>query len=490
MKKSLLLLAASFAFLTSFAQNDCATAIALTTSGTITATAPAGTVEALCFTQTAADVSQTTSPLAARWYKFIPTTNGIVNINSNLTTNVAPNSVDTRVSIFTGTCSALTCLDANDDISATVYLSNITFTAVVGTTYYIYWDNYWDAGDFNFDFTFTPVSCLPVAGVNNPTLVTSTSATLNWAVSPSTPANGYQVEYGAVGFVQGTGTLVSTTTNSLALSSLTAGNNYDYYIRAKCSSTDSSAWTSVNTLSLNKTLPYASGLDTANTLAGWTIFGASNQGLGNNATAAQSPSGYWIFNTAAAPGPNNNWLFTPKFNIQAGEQVTISFYHRATTTARTLRVTAGLSNSVAAQTIVLLNATIAAGTTWTQVTVPAYTFATAGVYVFAFHDNSTATPATASSMRIDTINITSVLSTDSFSLKGVTMYPNPASDFLNIQSETEELTKVSITDLNGRIVKDVTNNFSQISLENLAKGIYMVTIESATAKKVEKLIIE
>jgi hypothetical protein len=490
MKKSLLLLAASFAFLSSFAQNDCATAVALTTSGTITAAAPAGTVETLCFTQTAADASQTTSPLAARWYKFIPTTNGIVNINSNLTTNVAPNSVDTRVSIFTGTCSALTCLDANDDVSSTAYLSNITFTAVVGTTYYIYWDNYWDAGGFNFDFTFTPVSCLPVAGINNPTLVTSTSATLNWAVSPSVPANGYEVEYGAVGFVQGTGTIVATATNSLALSSLIAGNNYDYYVRAKCSSTDNSAWTSVSTLSLNKTLPYASGLDTANTLAGWTIFGGSNQGLGNSATAAQSPSGYWIFNTAAAPGPNNNWLFTPKFNILAGEQVTISFYHRATTTARTLRVTAGLSNSVAAQTIELLNATIAAGTTWTQVTVPAYTFATAGTYVFAFHDNSTATPATASSMRIDTINITSVLSTDTFTLRGVSMYPNPATDILNIQSETEELTKVSITDLNGRIVKEVTNNLSQISLENLAKGIYMVTIESATAKKVEKLIVE
>lgn len=489
MKKSLLLIATSFAFFTSYAQDDCATALAITASGTITATAPAGTVEPLCFTDTAADATQTTSPFAARWYKFIPTVNGIVSVSSSIT-QAAGNSNDTRVSIFSGTCSGLTCVTSQDDISTTNYLSTVSFTAVVGTTYYIYWDNFWNAAGFDFAFTFTPVACLPIAGINNPTLVTTTSATLNWAASPSAPANGYEVEYGAIGFVQGAGTIVATSTNSLALSSLTSGNNYDYYIRAKCSSTETSAWSSVSTLSLNKTLPYASGLDTSNTLAGWTIFGTANQGLGNSATAAQSPSGYWIFNTAAAPGPNNNWLFTPRFNILAGEQVTLSFYHRATTTARTLRVTAGLTNTEAAQTIVLLNASIAAGATWTQVTVPAYTFATAGTYVFAFHDNSTATPATASSMRIDTVSITSVLSTDSFSLNGVTMYPNPATDILNIQSDTEELTKVSITDLNGRIVKEVSNNLSQISLENLAKGIYMVTIESATAKKVEKLIVE
>jgi hypothetical protein len=72
----------------------------------------------------------------------------------------------------------------------------------------------------------------------------------------------------------------------------------------------------------------------------------------------------------------------------------------------------------------------------------------------------------------------------------VKIFPNPAKDVLNIQSETEELTKVSITDLNGRVVKEVSNNLAQISLGDLSKGIYMVTIESATAKKVEKLIVE
>lgn len=86
-----------------------------------------------------------------------------------------------------------------------------------------------------------------------------------------------------------------------------------------------------------------------------------------------------------------------------------------------------------------------------------------------------------------------LLGNDSFNFgntASIVMYPNPATDVLNIQSDIEILTKVSITDLNGRVVKEVSNNLSQISLSGLAKGIYMVTMESATAKKVEKLIVE
>ncbi|SEP61497.1 T9SS type A sorting domain-containing protein [Flavobacterium urocaniciphilum] len=96
----------------------------------------------------------------------------------------------------------------------------------------------------------------------------------------------------------------------------------------------------------------------------------------------------------------------------------------------------------------------------------------------------------ADSVSVDNILVSGVLSSDSFTLSGVKMYPNPVKDMLNIVSEKEELTKVTITDLNGRIVKEVTNNLSQISVQDLSKGIYMVTIESATAKKVEKLIVE
>lgn len=487
MKKLLLSLFTISSFI-GYSQADCASAIGITVNGTISAPAPSGTLEPLCFTETSAD--QTNAPFAGLWYTYSPAANGVVVINSNLAANVAPNSNDTRVSVFSGSCAALACVASNDDISGSNYLSTVSFNAIVGNTYYIYWDNFWNENGFDFDFTFTPVSCFPVNVVNAPTAVTTNSATLNWDASATTPIIEYQIEYGPAGFTQGSGTMVTSPTNSVSISSLTVGAVYDYYIRTHCTAPDYSAWTTVNTLALVKVLPYASGLDNSVQLAGWTIFGGANQGLGNNAAAAQSPAGYWIFNTAAAPGPNNNWLFAPAMSLQAGEQVTVSFYHRASTTARTLRVTVGNNNTVAAQTTQLLSTPIAVGASWTQVTVPVFTAPSAGTYYFGFNDNSTATPATATSMRLDTFNFTSVLASDSFTLSGVRMYPNPAKDVLNIQSETEVLTKVSIADLNGRVVREVTNNVSQISLGNLAKGIYMVTIESANAKKVEKLIVE
>ncbi|MES2863095.1 MAG: T9SS type A sorting domain-containing protein [Bacteroidota bacterium] len=123
----------------------------------------------------------------------------------------------------------------------------------------------------------------------------------------------------------------------------------------------------------------------------------------------------------------------------------------------------------------------------------------AEVDIISFSGHVAATPNTSSaSMTFDNLVVRAsatdtLLGNDSFvsgDTTSIKMYPNPATDVLNIQSATEVLTKVSITDLNGRVVKEATNNLSQISLGNLAKGIYLVTIESATAKKVEKLIVE
>ena len=137
--------------LTSFGQGSCGTPVVLTTNGTYTAAAITGTYSNSCYNNA---TNSTSGAIYANWYSFTPASTGEVTLNSNLPANVAPNSVDTRVSVFDGTCGALTCYDGNDDVSATVYLSNLTFPVAAGTTYYIAWDNYWDAAGFNFDFSF------------------------------------------------------------------------------------------------------------------------------------------------------------------------------------------------------------------------------------------------------------------------------------------------------------------------------------------------
>lgn len=481
------------------AQTNCATPILISTNGTITAPAPAGTIEALCFTETTnvgVTGAQTTTPFSGLWYKFVPTSSGTVVVSSNLTTNIAPLSIDTRVSIFSGACGGLTCVTSADDVSASNFLSTANFVVLTGNTYYIYWDNLWNDKGFSFDFTFTAVSCLPVT-VNASTAITTTSATLNWAPSASAPPN-YEIEYGPVGFVQGAGTTVTSITNSKVLSSLTPNANYDFYVRAACNATTFSAWSAVSNFGLIKTLPYSSGLDSPNDLIGWTIFGDGIQGLGNNVAAAQAGAGYWVFNspTTALPTAKNNWLFTPAISLVANQQVAVSFYHRATTNPRTLRVTSGNANTNTAQTNLILAASIPSSTTWVQITTPMYTAPTTGIYYFGFNDttNLTTPPPTATFMRIDTINITTTLATTTFDSNSFTVSPNPCKDYLTISnSNNSELNSISITDLNGRTVKNISfNNVveAQISVTELAQGIYMLKINSENGSVTKKIIKE
>ena len=90
----------------------------------------------------------------------------------------------------------------------------------------------------------TPL-CFAVSGVNaDPDQMTSTQAVLAWTDNNGvTPQNGWEIEYGATGFTQGTGTSTTTTSNPYTIAGLTADTCYDVYIKALCDNTISSEWT-------------------------------------------------------------------------------------------------------------------------------------------------------------------------------------------------------------------------------------------------------
>jgi hypothetical protein len=483
MKKLLLftfvVLNASF----SFAQADCDSAFEITTNGTITAPALTGTYVISC-DQTNADGA---GPYAGAWYKFIAPSNGTVAITSNLPANVAPNSVDTRVSVWQGTCAALVCLGGADDISATNYLSSFNFNAVGGTTYFIQWDSRWSALGFDFSFNFTPVSCFPVTTLNASTNIATTSITLNWETATLNPAN-YEVEYGPLGFVQGSGTLVSTSTNSITLSGLTASTVYDYYVRSNCGSSQS-AWTSVNSFTTAKVCPQSFGFENNTQLVGWSTFGNGSYGLSANApTLAQAGNFYWIFNTNAT-AVSNNWLFTPAFSLQANEAVTITFFIRCAT-ARSLRLTVGNSTLPASQTTQLWANAALNNPTYTQFTAT-FTPPSSGIYYFGWNDISTAQAV--ATLRLDSINFTSVLSTSEFTSSKFSVSPNPTKGLIDISNDIDaNISSVELSDLNGRIVKTISlgENESQINISELSQGIYLMKIVSDKGIITKKVIKE
>jgi hypothetical protein len=91
------------------------------------------------------------------------------------------------------------------------------------------------------DFSWEAIPTCTEPSLLTATGITNTTATLGWTEAAS--ATAWEIQYGAPGFVIGTGTIVPAPTNPFTLTALTPNTNYVYYVRAVCSVTESSFWT-------------------------------------------------------------------------------------------------------------------------------------------------------------------------------------------------------------------------------------------------------
>lgn len=83
------------------------------------------------------------------------------------------------------------------------------------------------------------------------------------------------------------------------------------------------------------------------------------------------------------------------------------------------------------------------------------------------------------------------LNTSSFDKASISVYPNPASDELFIKNENNiELSSVKITDLAGKTVLNQSSQLSSITISNLSKGMYFVTVETKIGNTVTSKIIK
>lgn len=231
------------------------------------------------------------------------------------------------------------------------------------------------------------------------------------------------------------------------------------------------------------------------------LFGSGNtttvpvgQAGGNNSFAVVN------FNSTTGTGIISNWLITPDITVQNGDIVT--FYSRKGTDGATdypdrleLRMSStatvipsGGSSGLGSFTTLCtsVNPALVAGfvypKTWTQ-----YTYTVSGLsgltpVKFAFRyfvTNGGPTGANSDLIGIDTFSVDRPLSTDSFFKDNFTVYPNPVNEVVNISSlSNSEITKVSITDINGRVVKEINSNVSNISVGDLNTGIYFLKINT------------
>lgn len=117
----------------------------------------------------------------------------------------------------------------------------------------------------------------------------------------------------------------------------------------------------------------------------------------------------------------------------------------------------------------------------------------------SFSGHATATPNTSSASMVfdnlvvrasatDTLlGLDKLVSNDLF-----VVYPNPVNDIVNISLVSNtleiEINKVTISDVNGRIVKEFNSSLNQLNVSDLNSGVYFLNIETQNGKATKKIV--
>lgn len=167
----------------------------------------------------------------------------------------------------------------------TAWTQEIITLPAASSTYYIAFEGTADFGRGvtldNITVEETP-SCLTPTNLGASTIL-ATSASVSWTDANSTATNLYDLEYGATGFTQGSGTMVSgATTNPYSLTGLTANTTYQFYVRADCGGSGTSAWAGpfsfTTTCASETSFPYTQNFDaSASTPTCWSQDAANGE---------------------------------------------------------------------------------------------------------------------------------------------------------------------------------------------------------------------
>jgi hypothetical protein len=107
--------------------------------------------------------------------------------------------------------------------------------------------------------------------------------------------------------------------------------------------------------------------------------------------------------------------------------------------------------------------------------------------------NQSTSSYTLSSRRTYNYNTALVLGKEKFEIPDskISVYPNPTKDFLNIQTASNTaFDKVIVTDLSGSTVLQQNQNTTQVNVQNLAKGMYLLQVISGDQKQQTKFLKE
>lgn len=107
-------------------------------------------------------------------------------------------------------------------------------------------------------------------------------------------------------------------------------------------------------------------------------------------------------------------------------------------------------------------------------------------------ENTVASTARFDNYIVRAVAVDGLLGADHFetSQTAISIYPNPANNVININSE-KTITKISLTDLNGRTVNEMNYNHTThavLDVSALAKGIYLMQVDNENGTVTKKII--
>ncbi len=317
-------------------------------------------------------------------------------------------------------------------------------------------------------FTTSAVTSCGVAGGQSTAGITSSAATLNWTAV--TGAVSYNVQYRVVG--AGSWTSTTSSTNSKAISGLTASTNYEWQVQTVCSSTSSA-------------------------FSGSATFTTSSAGGG--CTDVYEPN-----NTrGTAPTVATNVHITGMIS-QSGD----NDYFKFTTTSPNTNVKLDLTNLPADYDLKLYSSSGSvlatsqnSGTTAEQIK---RNTSTAATYYAKVYGYSGANSSTVCYDLLISVGSTAwresadVITEPVAAMNEMVVYPNPSTGAVTIgfTSATEGTATIRVVDIVGKeitsqkVIVANGNNKYAFDLSSTSKGIYFVQLTNDGENLVQRLILD
>ena len=194
---------------------------------------------------------------------------------------------------------------------------------------------------------------------------------------------------------------------------------------------------------------------------------------------------------AAVPAPplnaNNDYLISPQVALGLSGN-TLKFWAKgiAAQYPEKFRVGVSTTGTAAANfTMITPTAGVVPTTSWVEYTYALDAYQGQNVYIAIQCVSSDAF-----SLLIDDFKVSAtVLGTEDFARNNFAVYPNPATDMLNISNVNKlDITNATITDINGRIIKEVNSSIQSINIAELTPGVYFLKVTTTEGSGITKFI--